>query len=125
MLSADQIAKIMPRAETLARQTAAAEVRDEQLSLVLVHLKRHRNVAATLALLGELKRSSFARRSKQTPAQFAALDEHVGRALQGISAWDKAAAIVGWARRLVTFYQPRNAGRPNAGGFRGYPGGRR
>jgi hypothetical protein len=96
---------MLSRAETLAQKAAAAGVRDEQLSLALVHLKRHRDVAATLALLVELQRSSFARRTRQTPFQFKALEEGVRAGLQGVSNWEDAAGIVGWARRLVTFYQ--------------------
>ena len=110
---------ILSRAETLARQAAGAGVHDDQLSLVLVHLKRHRDVAATLALLGELRRSSFAHRSRSTPGQLKALEESVRLALQGISAWEDAAGIVGWARRLVTYYQPsRSQTRPQDGGYR-------
>jgi hypothetical protein len=124
MLSDEQI---LSKAETLARQTAAAGVRDEQLALALVHLKRHQSIAATLALLAELKRSSFAKRTRQTPGQFAALEEHVGRALTGVSEWRQAAEIVGWARRLVSFYQPSSPpGRPrDEGGWRRGAGGRR
>ena len=99
----------LSRAGTLARRAGAAGVRDDQLSLALVHLKRHRSVAATLALLAELKRSPFARRSGRSRDQLKALDEHVRAALQGISAWDEAAEIVGWARRLVAFYQPQQS----------------
>lgn len=95
----------LSKAETLARKAAAAGVHDDQLSLALVHLKRHRDVAASLVLLDELKRSSFSRRSNQTPFQFKALEENVRLALQGISDWKEAAEIVGWARRLVRFYQ--------------------
>jgi hypothetical protein len=117
--------QMLSRAETLARRTAVAGVRDEQLSLALVHLKRHRDVVATLALLAELPRSSFARRSRQTPHQFKALEEHVRSALLGVSDWEEAAGIVGWARRLVTFYQPaRNPARPrDEGQDRRGPGG--
>jgi hypothetical protein len=100
-LTTDQI---LTRANNLARQAAAAQVPDEQLSLALVHLKRHRDVAATLTLLAELRRSSFAHRSRSTPAQFQALEENVQRALQDLSDWEEAAAILGWARRLVGFY---------------------
>jgi hypothetical protein len=120
--------QMLSRAETLARQAAAAGVRDEQIALALVHLKRHREVAATLALLSELRHSSFARRTRQTPFQFKALEEGVQAALQGVSGWEDAAGIVGWARRLVTFYQPsRSQGRPRDAGQdrrRGGGGGR-
>jgi hypothetical protein len=102
MLTSDQK---LSKADTLARKAAAGGVHDNQLSLALVHLKRHQDVAASLALLRELKRSSFARRSKQTPFQFKALEESVRLALQGVSDWKEAAEIVGWARRLVRFYQ--------------------
>lgn len=99
-----KIEQILSRADTLARQTAAARVPDAQLSIVLSHLKCHRDVAATLSLLRELKRSPFAFRNRGTPAQYANLDESVRSALTGLTAWEDAAAILGWARRLVVFY---------------------
>ncbi|HTG34103.1 MAG TPA: hypothetical protein VLB76_14335 [Thermoanaerobaculia bacterium] len=104
MLTTDQL---MSRAETLARQAGGAGVHDDQLSLILVHLKRHRDIAATLVLLSELRLSSFAHRSRSTPAQFKALEESVRPALLGVSSWEDAAGIVGWARRLLTFHSPR------------------
>jgi hypothetical protein len=98
MLTTDQL---MSRAQTLARQAGGAGVQDNQLSFVLVHLKRHRDIKATLVLLKELKSSSFAYRSRSTPGQFRALEESVRPALQGVSTWEDAAGIVGWARRLL------------------------
>jgi hypothetical protein len=103
-LTSDQI---LTRANTLANQIAAAHVPDAQLSIVLVHLKRHRDVAATLKLLKELKLSPFSRRNQGTPAQFRALEDNVGRALQNVTAWEEAAAILGWGRRLVSYYTRR------------------
>lgn len=105
MLTPDQR---MSRADTLARQAGGAGVHDDQLSLVLVHLKRHQDVAATLALLDKLRSSPFAHRSQSTPAQFRVLEESVRLALQKITDWNEAAFIVGWARRLVTFYSRPN-----------------
>jgi len=110
MLTTEQV---LMRAETLAQLAAAAGVTDEQLALVLVHLKRHRDVGGTLTLLKELKRSPFSRRSRQTPRQLAALEESVRGALKGLSSWEEAAGIIGWARRLAVFYQPK---RRQAGG---------
>jgi hypothetical protein len=101
MLTTDQI---LSRAETLARQAGGAGVHDDQLSLVLVHLKRHHDIAATLTLLVELKKSTFAYRSRSTLEQLKALEASVRPVLQGVAAWEDAAGIVGWARRLVTFY---------------------
>jgi hypothetical protein len=103
-MAALNIEQILSRADTLARQTAAARVPDEQLSVVLSHLKRHRDVAATLTLLGELRQSPFAHRTRSTPAQLTNLDKTVRSALAGLTAWEDAAAILGWARRLVVFY---------------------
>jgi hypothetical protein len=117
MLTTDQV---LSRAETLARQAGGAGVHDDQLSIVLVHLKRHHDIAATLTLLIELKKSPFAHRSRSTPEQFRALEASVRPALLGVSDWEDAAGIVGWARRLVTFYPPlRTQTRPREGkGFR-------
>lgn len=98
MLTTDQL---MSRAATLARQAGGAGVQENQLSFVLVHLKRHRNIEATLLLLKELKRSPFAYRSNSTPGQFRALEESVRPALKGVSSWEEAAGIIGWARRLL------------------------
>jgi hypothetical protein len=103
-LTSDQI---LTRANTLANQIAAAHVPDAQLSMVLVHLKRHRDVAATLRLLAALRLSPFGRRNRGTPAQFRALEENVRRALQGPPTWEEAAAILGWGRRLVGYYTRR------------------
>lgn len=99
--------QILTRANTLASQIATAHVPDAQLSMVLVHLKRHRDVAATLKLLTELRRSPFGRRNRVTPDQFRALEENVRRALQGPPTWEEAAAILGWGRRLVSYYTKR------------------
>ena len=101
VLTTDQI---LSRADALARQAASARVSDQQLSLVLVHLKRHRDVASTLTLLRTLRSSSFAFRNRGTPDQMRALEENVRRALQGLAVWDDAAAVLGWARRLVGYY---------------------
>ena len=103
-MAALKIEHILSRADALAQQTATAGVPDAQLSIVLSHLKRHRDVAATLDLLGELKRSPFAFRNRGTPAQYASLDESVRAALRGLNAWEDAAAVLGWARRLVVYY---------------------
>lgn len=98
MLTTDQL---MSRATALARQAGGAGVHDDQLSFVLVHLKRHRNIEATLLLLKELKSSPFAHRSRSTPGQFRALEEYVRPALKGDVTWEEAAGIIGWARRLL------------------------
>jgi hypothetical protein len=103
-LTSDQI---LTRANTLASQIAAARVPDAQLSMALVHLKRHRDVAATLKLLAELRRSPFGHRNRGTSEQFRVLEENVRRALQGLTVWEEAAAVLGWGRRLVSYYTRR------------------
>jgi hypothetical protein len=108
MLSTPQV---LSAADTLARRAALDGVLDNQLALVLAHLKRHQDVASTLALLEELKTSPFAKRSQQTPRQFAALGRHVRESLLSVSGWQDAAAIVGWARRLAAFHRPVRSGR--------------
>jgi hypothetical protein len=97
--------QLLSAGDTLARRAAGRGVNDNQLALVLAHLKRHRNVPGLLALLTHLATSPFAKRSRQTQTQFAALQEHVQEALKSVSDWQDAAAIVGWARRLVAFYR--------------------
>jgi hypothetical protein len=103
-MSTLKIEQILSKADILARQTASARVPDEQLSIVLNNLKRHHDVAATLTLLGELRRSSFGHRTRSTPSQLASLHDSVRFALQGLSDWQDAASIIGWARRLAVFY---------------------
>lgn len=98
--------QILTRAETLARRAASAGVHEDQLALALSHLKRHQDVAATLRLLAELLRSPFSRRNNRTLNQFRAMEENVRSALQGVASWQDAAGIIGWARRLLKFYQP-------------------
>jgi hypothetical protein len=100
-LTTDQM---LSRANALANQIAAARVPEEQLAMALVHVRRHRDVAATLILLGELRQSSFARRSRSTSEQLRNLEESVRRALLGLNAWEDAAMVLGWARRLVGYY---------------------
>ena len=99
--------QILSRANALATQVAAGRVPDEQLSMALVHLKRHHDVAATLTLIAELRSSSFARRSRSTAEQLRILDESVRRALRDLTSWEDAAMVLGWARRLVNYYARR------------------
>ena len=110
--------QILSKAETLAQRAASAGVHEDQLSFAFAHLKRHQSVAATLQLLSELLKSSFSKRSSQTPVQFKALEENVRAALQGVSSWQEGASIVGWARRLLKFYRPD--GNPPAAPNRGW-----
>lgn len=118
-MAALKIEHILSRADTLARQTASARVPDAQLSMVLSHLKRHRDVKATLSLLGELKRSPFAQRTQSTRAQLTSLDASVRSALEGLTAWQDAAGVLGWARRLVVYYaQGRTRNQRGAAGPR-------
>jgi hypothetical protein len=105
MLNVDQI---LDRATTLARRIAGDRIPENQLGMVLAHLRRHRNVGATLDLLGSLQTSPFRFRTKSTPHQFKRLKEHVQAALRGVSDWQEAAWIVGWGRRLVKAYDTRS-----------------
>lgn len=98
--------QVLSAADTLARRAAGDGVLDNQLALVLAHLKRHQNLGATLFLLEELQTSPFAKRSQQTQRQFAALGKHVRESLHAIADWQDGAAIVGWARRLAAFHRP-------------------
>jgi hypothetical protein len=107
-------AQVLAAAETLAQRAAGAGVQDNQIAFVLTHLKRHHDVAGTLALLASLRTSPFARRSKQTPRQMAALCTLVSESLRPGLDWREAAAIVGWARRLAGYYRPEGGGRREA-----------
>ncbi len=120
--------QVLSKADVLARQVVEGDVQDNQLAFVVAHLKRHRDVAATLELLKNLEVSPFARRTHQTPGQFAGLRRWVSASLSTIADWQDAAAIVGWARRLAAYYRPAGQGRrggragrggPVGGGYRG------
>ena len=93
--------KILPSARVLAERCAGDRVPDNLLAMVLAHLRRHRDVQATLRLLAALPQSPFARRTGSTPHQMKSLRQHTDKALARVSDWEEAAWIVGWARRLV------------------------
>lgn len=102
---------LMERARVLAVACQRDRVRDNKLSQVLVHLKRHRSVVATCRLLEELPRSPFATRSKSTREEWENLQRHVGTELMSISDWQGAAEMVGWARRLLRWAETEARGR--------------
>lgn len=101
MLAIDDI---LSRATTLAQRCGGDRVPENLLAMVLSHLRRHRDVKATLGLLAALQKSPFQRRTKSTPHQLAKLETHVTSALVRVSGWEDAAWIVGWARRLARSY---------------------
>ncbi|RMH23580.1 MAG: hypothetical protein D6696_00145 [Acidobacteria bacterium] len=92
---------LLERARNLAASCARSGVKDYQLGQVLAHLKRHQDVAATRRLLSELKQSPFGRRTRSAEEQFSALEANVGTALARVPSWRQAAALVGWAKRLL------------------------
>lgn len=96
--------EILPKAHVLARRCAGAGVPDNLLAMVLSHLRRHRNVKATLHLLSDLPQSPFGQRTGSTRRQLTSLRTHVNEAISGLLDWEEAAWIVGWARRLVRSY---------------------
>lgn len=97
--------KVFDKADTLARRCAGDKVPDNLLSAVLAHLRRHRNVEATLQLLRDLPVSCFANRTGSTRKQLTKLKLHVSDALRESPLdWEQAAWIVGWARRLARFH---------------------
>ncbi len=98
---------LMKRGDFLAQRCAVDKVLENQLGLVLAHLKRHRRPEATQELLAGLPRSPFGRRTRRTREQLEALERHVKAALGGISSWQDAAVIVGWAKRLWPVYKRR------------------
>lgn len=95
------VEEILKKANVLASRCAGDGVPDNLLSLVLAHLRRHRQVEATLKLLQELPNSPFGTRTNQTRHQFTRLKQHVSDALSPKQGWEEAAWIVGWARRLA------------------------
>ncbi len=99
--------ELMQRGEALARQCMGAGVLENQLAVVLAHLKRHQDPRATRRLLSELNRSPFAVRTKSSRRQYEALEKHVGAALGRTSDWNEAANVVGWAKRLAPIFKKR------------------
>jgi len=98
---------LLDRANILARKCAAERVPENHLGTVVAHLKEHRNVRGTLALLNELPKSPFASRSGSTRKQLLILQQAVGAAFRNISDWYDAAYIAGWGRRLQSTYRQR------------------
>jgi hypothetical protein len=99
---------LMRRGDHLAQRCAMDKVPENQLGMVLAHLKRHRRPEATRQLLEELKRSPFAFRNKGTRLQFENLERHVKAALSHVSDGHEAAVIVGWGKRLWPVYKQRS-----------------
>ncbi len=98
---------LMRRGDVLARSCAGAGVPENQLGIVLAHLKRHRRPEATRQLLAALLKSPFAWRSKSTRQQLENLERYVKAALAHVTDWQQAAVIVGWAKRLWSVYKQR------------------
>jgi len=100
-------AELLTQGISLANQCVQSKVLENQLAMVVAHLLRHKCIAETRALLQRLPTSSFGRRTKSTRPQLEQLAKHVGSAFGRLSDWEEAATVVGWAKRLVAFYQPR------------------
>jgi hypothetical protein len=92
----------------LARRCVQSGVLENQLSMIVAHLRRHKSLDETLKLVRALPGSVFAMRTNRTRTQLTGLSEHVGRALERASDWQEAARIVGWARRLAVAYRHRS-----------------
>lgn len=99
--------QLMQKGDALARSCAGARILESQISWILEHLKRHRDVKATRHLLDTLPRSPFASRSRSTADQLAHLQRLVKPELSTQRTWQEAAAVVGWAKRLLPVYKPR------------------
>jgi hypothetical protein len=99
--------ELMKQGSMLAEQCAQARVLENQLATVLAHLKRHQDTGKTIELLKTLSNSPFARRTKSTGHQMQALERLVRPVLSRTRDWQEAATIIGWAKRLAAFYQPR------------------
>jgi len=102
-----KVDEILPKARVLAEHCAGDGVPDNLLAMVLSHLRRHRDVPATLRLLSALPQSPFGQRTRSTFRQMTGLKRHATAAISGISSWEEAAWIVGWARRLVRSFGAR------------------
>jgi hypothetical protein len=101
--------ELMKQAVSLAQQCVSADVLENQLAMVLAHLRRQKDLRATAELLRALPASPFAARTKSSRKQIDGLAEHVGRALARVNSWEEAATVVGWAKRLSAYYKPRKS----------------
>jgi hypothetical protein len=99
--------ELMKQGSMLAEQCAQARVLENQLATVLAHLKRHQSTGKTIELLKTLLTSPFARRTRSTANQLHALERLVRPVLTRNRDWQDAATVIGWAKRLAGFYQPR------------------
>jgi len=98
---------LMQRGDALAQRCSMDGVLENQLAMVLAHLKRHRRPKATQELLRALPASPFGQRTQKTRKQFEALERHVKSAFVRVTSWQDAARIVGWAKRLCPVYKQR------------------
>ncbi len=99
--------ELMQQGGMLAADCARSGVLENQLATVLAHLKRHQNPARTAELLKSLPGSPFARRTRSTGEQLQSLERLVRPVLIRAGGWQEAATVIGWAKRLAAFYQPR------------------
>lgn len=99
--------RILSRAHVLARACAGERVLGNHLAQVVTHLKTHRDPGATKTLVAALKGSVFALRTGSTRRQLEALARLVGPEIRRDRDWREAAAVVGWARRLLPHYGGR------------------
>jgi|CXWL01.1.fsa_nt_gi hypothetical protein len=97
--------QVLARAEGLARRLCQKGVRDNQLNLALVHLKRGRDLSATLKLLVALPGTPMALRANHTQGQLRELQRLVAEEVKTVRAWQDAVAILGWARRLMPSFR--------------------
>ncbi len=95
---------LVERGDKLARACAKAGVRENDLAMLLAHLRRHRNPKGSLKLLASLERSTFAGRNKGTRKQMEALHQHGRPVLNRARNWQEAATVVGWAKRLMVVH---------------------
>lgn len=95
-MTEDQLAEAGAR---LGQQCAFADVEENHLAFVVAHLNRRRDVAATRALIANLPKSPFAKRSRKTGEQLEALRAEIDPVLANARSWQDAARIVGWAKR--------------------------
>ena len=101
---------VLEKAESLAGSCVRAGVRDNQLSQILTHLKRRRDLGSTRRLVKELPGSAFGKRNRGTQKQFEALRDHVGEVLRWANNWQDAARVVGWAKRLCRWKSQESGG---------------
>ena len=102
---------LIEKARSLAADCRSAKVNKNEVQQILGHLRRRRDLPATLKLLKSLPKSCFNRGDFKLQKRLEALGTHVGSALRGQPDWLQAARLLGWTCRFLVVLE--HEGRKN------------